>query len=806
MLTRTIPRAALAAILIIAAAAAPSEAWTTRGLPVCAAEFEQSNPMMVSDGAGGAIVVWEDYRSSDWNIYAQRIDGAGMALWTADGLLIVSASGADSLMQVVAGGAGEAIILWKHGTNMYAQKIDAAGTKLWTSGGKRIYTTNAPFGPRMIADGGGGAIVAWIESRSGSNNVYAQRLAYDGTIMWTDPGGITVSAAAGNESHARIASDGAGGALVAFVNNATATPNVYVQRVRSSGAIWGSGGVVVGTNTYPRSNPAIASDGDGGAIVAWEIGPSGDAIAAMRIGATGTLAWASGGVFLCYVDEAQTAPEIIEDGAGGAVVIWRDERSTDPQLFAQKIDRYGQAIWTADGVQIFDEGTQDANYYRLLAAGGGRVFVVFDEQSHNELQGGILNFAGESEWGGVSIRILAGDVTFGEYGVVADGAGGLLAAVIDDNPGAASIDITAQGINRFGRVSVPEPRILDVSDVPDDQGGKLRIRVAASDRDSIGVFDGAIASYGVWQRIDGAGALAELRNAADREMLEVFAPGVRLISHKGRRFIEAAPAGIFPGGSWEYVGGFEATQSQEYIYRATTIADSSSAGAQYSVYVVSAHSADPAVWFASTPDSGCSVDNLPPGVPEGLAGEQGYSPAGLSLAWSLGAENDLSHYAVYRGTSEDFVPDPDNLAATPTEPGWFDGEWRWDGGYYYKVAAVDVHDNESGYALLGPDDVTGADSPRAPEATYLAQNFPNPFNPVTKIAFGLKGPAEVKLGVYDASGRLVRMLVEGARPAGRYTELWDGRNARGAAVASGIYFYRLDAGAFGETRKMVIMR
>jgi hypothetical protein len=773
---------------------------------VCAADFEQTNPMMVSDGAGGAIVVWEDYRSSDWNIYAQRIDGAGMPLWAEDGVLVVSVSGADSLMQVVAGGAGEAIILWKRGTSMYAQKIDAAGTKLWTSGGKRIYTNTAPpFNPVMIADGGGGAIVAWIETRSGTKNVYAQRLAHDGTLMWTDPGGITVSAAAGNESDPRIASDGAGGALIAFVNNATATPNVYVQRVRSSGAIWGSGGVAVGTNVYPRLNPAIASDGDGGAIVAWEIGSSGDAIFALRIYATGALAWGSGGVVVCYVDEEQTAPEILEDGAGGAVVIWRDMRSLQAQLFAQKLDRYGQAIWKADGVQVF-EGWQDAHYYRLLAAGGGRVFVVYEEQSHDDLYCGILNVAGQSEWGGVSVKALSGDLYLGEYGAIPDGAGGLLVVVADDNPGLESIDIMAQGINRFGRVSVPEPRILDISDVPDDQGGKLRIRVDASDRDSIGVFDGAIASYGVWQRIDDAAALAELRKAADREETGSFMRGVRLISHKGQRFIEAAPAGIFPEGSWEYVGGFDATQSQEYIFRATTIADSSGADARYSVYVVSAHSADPAVWFASEPDSGCSVDNLPPGVPEGLAGEQGYSPAGLSLTWSLGAENDLSHYAVYRGASEDFVPGSGNLAATPTEPEWFDAEWRWDGGYYYKVTAVDVHENEGGYALLRPDDVTGSDSPRAPAATYLAQNFPNPFNPATKIAFGLKAPAAVRLGVYDASGRLVRMLVDGARPAGHYSGLWDGRNARGAAVASGIYFYRLDAGAFNETRKMVIMR
>jgi predicted GH43/DUF377 family glycosyl hydrolase len=101
---------------------------------------------------------------------------------------------------------------------------------------------------------------------------------------------------------------------------------------------------------------------------------------------------------------------------------------------------------------------------------------------------------------------------------------------------------------------------------------------------------------------------------------------------------------------------------------------------------------------------------------------------------------------------------------------------------------------------------TGTEGPAVPLACALHQNFPNPFNPTTRIAFGLNAPGAVSLRIYDASGRLVRVLVEGARAAGNHAELWDGRDSRGAPVASGIYFYRLEAGAFGETRKMVLLR
>jgi flagellar hook assembly protein FlgD len=77
---------------------------------------------------------------------------------------------------------------------------------------------------------------------------------------------------------------------------------------------------------------------------------------------------------------------------------------------------------------------------------------------------------------------------------------------------------------------------------------------------------------------------------------------------------------------------------------------------------------------------------------------------------------------------------------------------------------------------------------------------------MTRITFGLKEPATVSLRVYDAAGRLLRVLVAGSRPAGTYSELWDGRDASGRAVASGIYFYRLSAGAFESTKKMILVR
>jgi hypothetical protein len=103
---------------------------------------------------------------------------------------------------------------------------------------------------------------------------------------------------------------------------------------------------------------------------------------------------------------------------------------------------------------------------------------------------------------------------------------------------------------------------------------------------------------------------------------------------------------------------------------------------------------------------------------------------------------------------------------------------------------------------------TSTDGPDSPDlrSFYLAQNVPNPFNPVTTIRFGLAEPSPVSLRIYDTSGRLVRVLVDGNRAAGPHEAVWDGLDGSGRPAASGVYFYRLDASSLHEQKKMVLLR
>jgi hypothetical protein len=108
------------------------------------------------------------------------------------------------------------------------------------------------------------------------------------------------------------------------------------------------------------------------------------------------------------------------------------------------------------------------------------------------------------------------------------------------------------------------------------------------------------------------------------------------------------------------------------------------------------------------------------------------------------------------------------------------------------------------YLYLATD--VADDNPTTPPIMILGQNFPNPFNPSTEITFSLPTRSEVRLTVYNLLGQQVTTLVNGSLSSGGHRVMWNGRDAEGNAVGSGVYFYRLDAGNFSQTKKMLLVK
>jgi len=137
------------------------------------------------------------------------------------------------------------------------------------------------------------------------------------------------------------------------------------------------------------------------------------------------------------------------------------------------------------------------------------------------------------------------------------------------------------------------------------------------------------------------------------------------------------------------------------------------------------------------------------------------------------------------------------------DPHWVDTVlhgWK----YYYKITTFDFSGNESG--PTAPDVITADEIPDVPAAFALHQNYPNPFNPVTTIRFDLPASVRVTLSVYNLKGEKVRVLLDRNMTAGQKSIDWNGRSDEEWTVASGVYFYKLKAGEFKKTRKMILMR
>ncbi|MGB8658714.1 MAG: FlgD immunoglobulin-like domain containing protein [Candidatus Zixiibacteriota bacterium] len=112
-----------------------------------------------------------------------------------------------------------------------------------------------------------------------------------------------------------------------------------------------------------------------------------------------------------------------------------------------------------------------------------------------------------------------------------------------------------------------------------------------------------------------------------------------------------------------------------------------------------------------------------------------------------------------------------------------------------------------GFGINAADDSEKLSSGTAsPEAKIITQSHPNPFNPETHISYTLSAPENVRIQIYNVTGQLIRTFDQGYQLAGSYSLLWDGRNQAGEPTASGIYLYRIEAGPYTVTNRMVLLK
>ena len=149
--------------------------------------------------------------------------------------------------------------------------------------------------------------------------------------------------------------------------------------------------------------------------------------------------------------------------------------------------------------------------------------------------------------------------------------------------------------------------------------------------------------------------------------------------------------------------------------------------------------------------------------------------------------------------SDDLV-DWENYTGNLGFPNWITYSLVAHDGWFFKGGGPNTEFRAPQPGATAVDEnVTNAEAP------VLAAH-PNPFHPRTTLRFEVPRPGHVRLSIFDVAGRLVRTLVNESRPAGRHSVSWEGRDESGRSVPSGVYLYRMEAGNFVATQRMVRLR
>ncbi len=449
--------------------------WKPNGTAISVAGGVLAAPAITTDGASGAILAWSDCRTADdCDIYAQRVGAEGMVQWAADGIAMASAPGNQVDPQIVSDGTGGAIVAWTDArsdseTAVFAQRVTAYGSRLWGSG---ALTVTAGAGDRvlgaLVADGAGGAYVLWEHTSTSdavNTDLFAQRLAADGTLLWTAP--VAVTTAPGEQYGVQAVADGSGGVIVSWGDlREPLDANVYAQRLTASGvALWTLNGVPISVDPGRQSAPArLAADGTGGALVAWQDFRNNSRrsdVYMQRMSASGERAWGDDRGIIVSQGLSETATDLFADGAGGAIVLANalPEVVSDTDIYVQRVSQTGDPLWGEQPVNITPWPDRQLDAVGVADGFGGAYIAWTDQNSgapYVDVWTQHLGADGAPLWAGNGVAAVTASNDQKNLAAVSDGQFGLIVAWQDGRDDPDNPDLYAQRVgDRIYRFGLP---------------------------------------------------------------------------------------------------------------------------------------------------------------------------------------------------------------------------------------------------------------------------------------------------------------------------------------------------------------
>jgi hypothetical protein len=360
----------------------PGSGWKDREVGICMAPGDQLHPAAACDGSGGRIVVWEDFRNGhDLDIYAQHVLASGTIdpSWPREGLAVCVASGAQVQPRIVFDGEGGALVIWEDRRSgeddVFLQHVRANGMNdpAWPAGGRSLGSgAGARMNAAVIPDGSGGAIVAWQQQGDATGfDILALHVLPNGheSPGWPLEGRV-VGGASGDQIEPTLAPDGAGGCIVVWSDdgNPEAT-RLFAQRILASGepdARWPEAGIALCDAKRAQHQPSLLIDGAGGAFIAWqqrsaETGESNVVVQHVTENGIVDSDWPEEGLHASTAGGFQVSPRLamVSDALS---LVWLDRRDVaHVRAYAQRILRHGvlDPSWPEEGTLLSRDPADD---------------------------------------------------------------------------------------------------------------------------------------------------------------------------------------------------------------------------------------------------------------------------------------------------------------------------------------------------------------------------------------------------------------------------------------------------------------
>jgi hypothetical protein len=327
--------------------------WTSNGVAIANNIYREHNEKICSDGTGGAYIVWEQFDDAlgYWNIATQHLDSNGNRLWDTNGIPVSNVLANRLNPKIQKGKFGGVYLTWQDYRNgidydIFAQRIASNGVLLWNSQGLAVAETNgSQINPKIDSDSlSGGIYIAWADKRNLIDyDIYAQRIDSTGNVFWMT-NGIAVGADIGNQSAVDIlCTSSSNGVMVTWRDGRNGHDDIYIDKISPSGiSSWQQNGVLLSSSNFNKLNPNICSDGNGGAIVAWQDSTINDwDVYSQKINSLGQIQWTPGGMVVSSAIEIQSHPKNVPDGNGGSIYVWQDKRANQYDIYCHHLNDQG---------------------------------------------------------------------------------------------------------------------------------------------------------------------------------------------------------------------------------------------------------------------------------------------------------------------------------------------------------------------------------------------------------------------------------------------------------------------------------